>query len=459
MLSISQPQRSAGQGLTSSACTIELRASGCYKHLTVREEFNRIFRSKRTRGIVLLVGLWVCIALTLLLVREILLPFFLAVFLAYLLAPIVRWLRRIEIRGRSLSPIPATLLVYAVMFALLALIGRAVVPQIAREVAKLGHMSSEAISRISANAPTWPDRVEQVLTRYEIPVRLNWGERDEAASEPAEPITPLPGVDVVSGPPVKALKPIAFEIDLKKEFSGYVSDFTDLVGSGVRLAWVRAQWLVRNLIGFVFKLFLVMMMTAFILADPERVTRFIFSMIPINDRAVFDGLLDRIDSGLSGVVRGQVIICLLNGSLTLVGLLVLGVPLPFVLAGLATILSLIPIFGSIISTIPIVAVTLTDSAPRALMALLWIVAIHLLESNVFNPKIMGDAARIHPVVVILALLVGEHYYGLVGALFAVPIASILLTMFKFVLARADVLQSEANAESVVASAAPPPPTA
>jgi putative heme transporter len=423
----------------------------------VREEFNRIFRSKRTRGIVLLVALWILIVLTAFLVREILLPFLLAVFLAYLLAPIVRWLRRIEIHGRSLSPVPATLLVYAVMFALLALIGRAVVPQIAREVAKLGHMSSEAISRISAEAPSWPDRVEQVLTRYEIPVRLNWGERDEAASEPAESITPLPGVDVVSGPPARPAKAIAFEIDLKKEFSGYVSDFTDLIGSGVRLAWVRLQWLVRNLISFVFRFFLVLMMTAFILADPERITRFIFSMIPINDRTVFDGLLDRIDTGLSGVVRGQVIICLLNGSLTLVGLLILGVPLPFVLAGLATILSLIPIFGSIISTIPIVAVALTDSVPRALIALVWIVVIHLLESNLFNPKILGDAARIHPVVVILALLVGEHYYGLVGALFAVPIASILLTMFKFVLARADALQSEANAEALpagVASAAP-----
>lgn len=430
----------------------------------MREEFNRRLRSKRTRGIVLLVVLWILIVLTLFLVRDILLPFLLAIFLAYLLAPLVRWLRRIEIHGRSLSPVPATLLVYAVMFTLLALIGRAVVPQIAREVAKLGHMSSAAIARISTEAPTWPDRVERVLTRYEIPLRLNWGERAEAASEPAEPLSLLPGVDVVSGPPAKPVKPIAFEIDLKKEFSSYVADFTDLIGSGVRLAWVRLQWLVRNLISFVFKLFLVLMMTAFILADPERITRFIFSMIPINDRTVFDGLLDRIDTGLSGVVRGQVIICLLNGALTLIGLLILGVPLPFVLAGLATILSLIPIFGSIISTIPIVAVAITDSPPRALMALLWIVAIHLLESNVFNPKIMGDAARIHPVVVILALLVGEHYYGLVGALFAVPIASILLTMFKFLLARADTLQHEANAETPLvaatpAAATPAPPSA
>ena len=147
-------------------------------------------------------------------------------------------------------------------------------------------------------------------------------------------------------------------------------------------------------------------------------------------------------------MRGQVIICLLNGGLTLAGLLLLGVPLPFVLAGLATILSLIPIFGSIISTIPVVAVALTESLPRTLLALLWIIAIHLLESNVFNPKIMGDAARIHPVVVILALLVGEHYYGLIGALFAVPIASILLTLLKFALQRADALQSEANVEPI-----------
>ena len=61
--------------------------------------------------------------------------------------------------------------------------------------------------------------------------------------------------------------------------------------------------------------------------------------------------------------------------------------------------------------------------------LAWIIGIHLVEANFLNPKIMGNAAKIHPVLVVFALIAGEHSYGLVGALFAVPVASIIQTIF------------------------------
>jgi predicted PurR-regulated permease PerM len=66
-----------------------------------------------------------------------------------------------------------------------------------------------------------------------------------------------------------------------------------------------------------------------------------------------------------------------------------------------------------------------------LLVLIWILAIHLVEANLLNPKILGDAAQLHPVVVIFALLAGEQTFGLFGALFAVPTASILQTLFFF----------------------------
>jgi predicted PurR-regulated permease PerM len=94
------------------------------------------------------------------------------------------------------------------------------------------------------------------------------------------------------------------------------------------------------------------------------------------------------------------------------------------------VMSLVPIFGSILSSIPIVAVGLTDGFGTGMGILAWIIGIHLLEANLLNPKIMGDSARIHPVLVIFALVAGEHFYGMVGALFAVPITSVGLALFK-----------------------------
>ncbi|MHC4410320.1 MAG: AI-2E family transporter, partial [Planctomycetota bacterium] len=60
-----------------------------------------------------------------------------------------------------------------------------------------------------------------------------------------------------------------------------------------------------------------------------------------------------------------------------------------------------------------------------------ILLIHFIEANFLNPKIMGSASKIHPVVIIFALLAGEHAYGIVGALLAVPTASIVQSGFTF----------------------------
>jgi predicted PurR-regulated permease PerM len=108
---------------------------------------------------------------------------------------------------------------------------------------------------------------------------------------------------------------------------------------------------------------------------------------------------------------------------------------PLLLAGIAATMSLVPIFGSILSSVPIVAIALISSGnfdlKQGIFVLAWICGIHLLEANFLNPKIMGDAAKIHPVLVVFALIAGEHSYGIVGALFAVPVASIIQTIFVF----------------------------
>jgi len=121
--------------------------------------------------------------------------------------------------------------------------------------------------------------------------------------------------------------------------------------------------------------------------------------------------------------------------LTYIGLILFRVKYPLLLAGIASVMSLIPIFGSILSSIPIVAIALISSGSfdlkQGVFVLAWIIGIHLVEANFLNPKIMGDAAKIHPVLVVFALIAGEHYYGLVGALFAVPVASIIQTIFVY----------------------------
>ena len=140
--------------------------------------------------------------------------------------------------------------------------------------------------------------------------------------------------------------------------------------------------------------------------------------------------------GLSGVIRGQLLICLVNGLLTYIGLLIFSIKYSLILAVVAAVMSLIPIFGSILSTIPIVVAALVSGEEgldiaRGVFSVAWIVGIHFIEANMLNPKIIGSSAKIHPVLVIFALIVGEHGYGLVGALLAVPVMSMIQVLFLF----------------------------
>jgi predicted PurR-regulated permease PerM len=122
--------------------------------------------------------------------------------------------------------------------------------------------------------------------------------------------------------------------------------------------------------------------------------------------------------------------------------------------------SLIPIFGTIISSLPIVIIALVSSGRRGSRSgrrcgiLAWIAGIHLLEANVLNPKIIGDSAHIHPVLVVFALLAGEHVFGLVGALLAIPVTSLVQAMFLHALGASEVFQrsqlaADASAVAVV----------
>ena len=218
----------------------------------------------------------------------------------------------------------------------------------------------------------------------------------------------------------------------------------------------------RDIIAGVSRFFFIfgitLMLAAYMMLTRERIMTFFMSLVRPSWRPSFRELLARMDRGLAGVVRGQLIICLVNGVLSAIGFAIVGLKYWPVLALIATILSLIPIFGSIISAIPAVALGLTQSVGTAAFVLVWIIGIHQLEANLLNPKIMGDAAKIHPVLVIFSLLVGEHFFHTVGALLAVPCMSIAQSVFTHVRSRIQALDPE-MAHEPVGSLIPPPPDA
>lgn len=220
---------------------------------------------------------------------------------------------------------------------------------------------------------------------------------------------------------------VDLEARVNELIEGAISTSHDRITSVISYAQTFVVGIIQALVAII----LTFMVAAFMSIDLHSFTGFFRDMVPRDYREGYDELLSRVDRGLSGVIRGQLLICLVNGILTFVGLVILDIKFSLLLAVVAGVLSLIPIFGTIISTIPIVLIGLMNGFLTGLAALGWILLIHFIEANILNPQIIGTSAHIHPVIVIFALLAGESTFGLVGALLAVPVASIVLELFKF----------------------------
>ena len=155
---------------------------------------------------------------------------------------------------------------------------------------------------------------------------------------------------------------------IAKSFAYVHANAVDLVKFGGNL--------VASTVRAVFLFGLTLMVAAYLMLTRERIFGFLYSLVRPTDRAAASNLTARIDQGLAGVVRGQLIICVINGGLTAVGFALVGLKYWPVLALFATVLSLIPIFGVIISSVPAVAVALTEDVGTAIFVLAWIVVIH-----------------------------------------------------------------------------------
>ncbi len=402
-------------------------------------------RSARRRH-ALFLAVSAAVALTVIITsRAVLLPFILALVISYVLTPLVAWVERKRV-SRALSII----LVYLVVFGTTGLFLRLSAPRVVKELLQFRHelpvlsrtIRTRAVPEIQQKlhslgvggpAPVLPPERpshDSDGDGHEDPPALVARVRPDGSYaielQGTIAVTPAKGGGYTFEPQADG-PPVQFDLDR------IVAEF-----AGKSLAYARQNALEvvkigRDIIAGVSRFFfifgLTLMLAAYTMLTRDRIVGFFASLVRPNGRASFHLLLERIDRGLAGVVRGQLVICLVNGVLSAIGFAIVGLKYWPVLALVATVFSLIPIFGSILSSIPAVILGLTQSFGTAVFVLVWIIGIHQLEANLLNPKIMGDAAKIHPVLVIFSLLVGEHFFGVVGALLAVPVMSIAQSVF------------------------------
>jgi predicted PurR-regulated permease PerM len=177
--------------------------------------------------------------------------------------------------------------------------------------------------------------------------------------------------------------------------------------------------------------------TFFFLYDGERIFKWVMGLLPIPARPVATGASQRGWTTLVQYVRVQVLVAAVDAIGIGIGAAFLGIPLVIPMTVLVFLTSFVPVVGAIASgAVAVLVALVSNGLISAVIMLAVVIAVQQIESQVLQPFLMGKAVSVHPLAVILAVTGGGFLFGIVGALFAVPLVAVLNSVVGYI-ARAD----------------------
>lgn len=214
--------------------------------------------------------------------------------------------------------------------------------------------------------------------------------------------------------------------------------FADAQNAIFARAQTLAQTLLRSLltwatqfVNILFQAFGIIFVAVYLLVDTRKLKAAYLWAIPSAYRYDALELWGDFGNSLSRYLSGLFFVVIIQGLLTGIVLSFLGVPYAIVLGVWVSITSILPYIGAWLGAIPAITIAAFISPKTAILTVLFYLAIQQLEGNVLTPRIQGDALRVHPILVFLAVIAGGQLAGLQGAIFAVPTLAVLRVLFDF----------------------------
>lgn len=299
--------------------------------------------------------------------------------LAYVGKPPVDWLAQRRLCGWSCTRFVAALLVLVVGVALLVFLVRLIVVPLVVEIGQFGQ--------------EWP-RYQTTLGQYLDYWLKRYGE----------------------------IIPETMRESVESEITSQITQVTaDLARILTRGALTTVGW-----VAFLVELLLIPILTFYFITDAGSLKEEVLLLFPASRRESVVAALQKVDHVLAHFIRGQLFLCLLAAVVVTIGLLVLQVKFAFTLGAVAGVTRAIPIIGPVVGGIPIVLIAFLQRGSRmGLVVLIFFALLHLVESKVILPRIIGHELHLHPAVVIVALLLGEALGGLLGLFLAAPLVAVI----------------------------------
>lgn len=324
-------------------------------------------------------------ALSVYVLRSVLLPFVVGIVLGYLLDPLVTKFEKLKI-GRT-----------SATFLVLFLVAIILIPAL---IALAGVIDTQLTDFINAV----PNYMASLNKKIE-PVIANLQEN-------------IPGLS---------------REKIREYMQGNISNGLKLLGSMLRKL-ITSGYALFNILSL---LLITPVVTFYMLRDWDSFVKKVDSLLPKSHKKEIETQAKAIDKIISAFIRGQLSVCVLLGSFYAVGLTVVGLDLGMLVGFIAGVISFIPYVGSIVGFVTAMAIAFAqfDSwVPIAQVSGVFLVG-QFLEGNFLTPKLVGDSIGLHPVWVMFALLAGGVLLGFLGLMIAVPMAAVIGVLVRFAISK------------------------
>lgn len=227
--------------------------------------------------------------------------------------------------------------------------------------------------------------------------------------------------DLSQGP----LAPLMEQLDLKNLVNTVLGKAGVLLNNLSNLVALFVHGLSQFILGLIISIYMLLN------KDPikDKVFRFMrVGFRPEKEKALGD-LIRKADKTFGGFLAGKLLDSTIIGMISFVGFLLLGAPYPLLLALIVGVTNMIPYFGPLIGGVPVVFLILFIDPKKAALVALFIFALQQIDGYYIGPKILGETIGIPPFSVILGVIIGGGFYGVIGMMLGVPTLALLSSEF------------------------------
>lgn len=222
---------------------------------------------------------------------------------------------------------------------------------------------------------------------------------------------------------------------LPSTFQLVVDNVVERVQSIILQFVERTTEVIIGILSRFFSLIMAPILAFYMLKDIEMIKKNFWTLIPKGNRKDIKQLLKKIDKVLLDYLKGQLLVSLLVGLLSILGLYLLNLNFYLIIGIFAGIMNLIPYLGVVVGTLPAIFVASFRSFRTILGVIAMFTFIQQLEGSLISPKIVGDKVGLHPILIIFSLLVGGELLGIIGMLIAVPIVGVIKVILNHYISR------------------------